>query len=49
VFTRPWTLAVLLYRHREPGFQLIENYCFTDAYDEFYPFPKSEHDAEVQK
>ena len=39
VFTEPWSLTVLLERHREPGFQLIENYCFTHEYDEFYPFP----------
>ena len=39
MFTRPWTLSVLLYRHREPNVQLIENYCFTLDYDEFYPVP----------
>ena len=39
VFTEPWSLTVLLQRHQEPGFQLIENYCFTHEYDEFYPFP----------
>ena len=38
VYTRPWTLSVILYRHREPDFQLIENYCFTHEYDEHYPF-----------
>ncbi|HWK55357.1 MAG TPA: hypothetical protein VNR18_13355, partial [Hyphomicrobiales bacterium] len=40
VFTAPWTLQVILYRHREPGFQLIENYCFTHEYDPYYPFPQ---------
>ena len=39
VYTRPWTLRVLLHRHREPGFQLIENYCFTHEYDSYYPVP----------
>ena len=38
VFTRPWTLSVILHRHREKNFQLIENYCFTHEYDEYYPF-----------
>jgi hypothetical protein len=38
VYTRPWTLSVILYRHREKNFQLIENYCFTLPYDQFYPF-----------
>ena len=40
VFTRPWSLRVQLHRHREPNFQLIENYCYTLDYDEFYPYPK---------
>ena len=39
VFTRPWTLNVVLYRHREKNFQLIENYCFTLPYDPYYPYP----------
>ena len=38
VFTTPWTLSVLLHRHRDQNFQLIEDYCFTHEYDEFYPF-----------
>lgn len=38
VYTRPWKLGVLLYRHREKNAQLIENYCFTQEYDEHYPF-----------
>ena len=29
---------MILHRHREKNFQLIENYCFTQEYDEFYPF-----------
>lgn len=37
VYSRPWTLSVLLHRHREKDFQLIENYCFTLDYDEHYP------------
>jgi hypothetical protein len=37
VYSKPWSLSVLLYRHREPNFQLIEDYCFTLGYDEFYP------------
>jgi hypothetical protein len=39
VYARPWTLNVLLYRHREQDFQLIENYCYTRDFDEFYPVP----------
>ena len=41
VFSRPWTLTVQLYRHREKGFKLIENYCYTLDYDQFYPVPST--------
>jgi hypothetical protein len=44
VFSRPWTLEVILHRHREKNFQIIENYCFTQAYDDFYP-PKRPAEA----
>lgn len=37
VFSRPWSLGVLLHRHREKNFQLVENYCQTLDYDAFYP------------
>lgn len=37
VFTRPWTLNVLLHRRRDKDFQLIEDYCQTLEYDQFYP------------
>lgn len=40
VFSHPWTLSVILHRHREKDFQLIEDYRFTLDYDEFYP-PRS--------
>jgi hypothetical protein len=39
VYTRPWSLGVLLHRHREPNVQLIENYCYTLDYDDYYPIP----------
>lgn len=39
VFTRPWSLEVVLYRHKEQNFRLIENYCYTLPYDEYYPWP----------
>jgi len=37
VFTKPWTINVILYRHREKDFQLIEDYRFTLDYDQYYP------------
>lgn len=40
IYTRPWNIEVYLYRHREPNFQLIENYCYTLDYDKYYPVPK---------
>ena len=39
VYSRPWNIDVLLYRHREPNFQLIENYCYTLDFDRYYPVP----------
>jgi hypothetical protein len=40
IYRKPWNIEVILYRHREPNFQLIENYCYTLDYDQYYPIPK---------
>lgn len=37
VFSKPWTINVILDRHREKDFQLIEDYRFTLEFDDFYP------------
>ncbi|MES2941424.1 MAG: hypothetical protein V4772_00990 [Pseudomonadota bacterium] len=37
VFSRPWDISVVLHRHREKNFQLVENYCYTLDYDQYYP------------
>ena len=37
VFSRPWSLGVILHRHREKNFQLIEDYRYTLDYEQFYP------------
>lgn len=37
VFSRPWTINVLLHRRRDKDFQLIEDYCQTLPYADFYP------------
>jgi hypothetical protein len=37
VFSRPWDIEVILHRHREKNFQTIENYCFTQEYEQYYP------------
>lgn len=41
VYTRPWTIEVLLYRRLEPNVQIIENYCSTLDYDKYYPVPST--------
>jgi hypothetical protein len=41
VYTRPWTIEVLLYRRLEPNVQIIENYCSTLDYDQYYPVPST--------
>ncbi len=45
VYSRPWNVAVILHRHREKNFQLIENYCYTLDYDQFYPVPTTNNAA----
>lgn len=42
VYARPWTLSVILHRHREKNFQLVENYCYTLDYDAYYPVPQGQ-------
>jgi hypothetical protein len=37
VFTRPWSLKLVLYRRVEPNFQLLEYDCYTFDYERFYP------------
>lgn len=37
IFSRPWTIEVLLNRRRDKNFQLIEDYCFTLPYEQAYP------------
>ena len=37
VFTRPWSIELVLYRHREKNFQLLEHECYTFDYERFYP------------
>lgn len=37
VYSRPWDIDVVLHRHREKNFQLIEDYRYTLDYDQYYP------------
>ncbi len=42
VYTKLWTIEVLLYRRLEPNVQIIENYCATLDYDKYYPVPSTQ-------
>ena len=37
VFTRPWKLSLLLYRHKEENFQLLEYECYGFDVEKYYP------------
>jgi hypothetical protein len=37
VFTRPWTIRVILYRRIEPDAQLLEYECYAFPYERYYP------------
>lgn len=39
VYARPWSITILLYRHLEPGFEILENYCYTFDWEQYYPYP----------
>ena len=37
VYTRPWTIRLVLYRIKERNAQLLENECYTFDYEKYYP------------
>jgi hypothetical protein len=37
VFTRPWSIKVMLYRRVEPGIQLLDYECYIFDYEKYYP------------
>jgi hypothetical protein len=37
VFTRPWKMHMVLYRHKEPHAQLLEYECYAFDYEKIYP------------
>jgi hypothetical protein len=37
VFTKPWKLDMILYRHKEKNFQLLDYECYAFDADEYYP------------
>jgi hypothetical protein len=40
VFSRPWKMSMILYRHREKNFQLLEYECFAFELEKYYPYPE---------
>ena len=40
VFTRPWKMSMILYRHTEPNFQLLEYECYGFDLEKIYPYPE---------
>ncbi|HUR20355.1 MAG TPA: hypothetical protein VMZ90_06060 [Vicinamibacterales bacterium] len=40
VFARPWTMSMILYRHREKNFQLLEYECYGFDAEKYYPYPE---------
>ena len=39
VFTRPWKMRLILYRHKEPNFQLLDYDCYAFEWEKYYPYP----------
>lgn len=40
VFTRPWTMRMILYRHREQNVQLLDYECYGFDVEKIYPYPE---------
>ena len=39
VFTRPWKMRLVLYRRKEPNFQLLDYDCYAFEWEKYYPYP----------
>ncbi|OFW17099.1 MAG: hypothetical protein A3F70_05375 [Acidobacteria bacterium RIFCSPLOWO2_12_FULL_67_14] len=40
VFTRPWNMSMVLYRHKDPGAQLLDYECYAFDIEQYYPYPE---------
>jgi len=40
VFTRPWNMSMILYRHTENNFQLLDYECYGFDLEKLYPYPE---------
>jgi hypothetical protein len=39
IFTRPWSMRMLLYRRKEPNIQLLDYDCYAFEWEKYYPYP----------
>ena len=39
VFTRPWKKSMILYRHKEKNFRLLDYECYGFDFEPYYPYP----------
>ena len=40
VFTRLWNMSMILYRHKEKNFQLLDYECYGFDFEKLYPYPE---------
>jgi hypothetical protein len=40
VYTKPWKISLILYRHKEKNFQLLDYECYAFGDDQNYPLPQ---------
>ena len=42
VFTRPWKMSMILYRHTEKNFQILDYECYGFDFEKYYPYPATD-------
>ena len=40
VFTRPWNMSMVLYRHKQKNMQLFDYECYAFDLEKYYPYPE---------
>ena len=40
VYTKPWKMRMVLYRHTEPNFRVLEYVCHGFKLEDYYPYPQ---------
>ena len=41
VFTRPWNMDMILYRHKEANVRLLDYECYSFDFENLYPYPQT--------